>query len=49
MSIHRKISQFTLSQETWSSYAEKLGYFFIANDSQDPAKKKAIYLYCAVH
>ena len=44
MSVHRKISQFIPSQETWSSYTERLEYYFIANDVQDPAKKKAILL-----
>ena len=44
MSVHGQISQFTLSQETWQSYAERLGYYFVANDVQDPAKKKAILL-----
>ena len=44
MSVHEKISQFIPSQETWSSYTERLGYYFIANDVQDPAKKKVILL-----
>ena len=44
MSVHGKMSQFTSSQETWSAYAERLGYYFIPNDVQDPAKKKAIIL-----
>ena len=44
MSVHGKISQFIPSQESWSSYTERLEYYFIANDIQDPAKKKAILL-----
>ena len=44
MSVHGKIYQFILSQETWSSYTERLGYYFVANDVQDPAKKKTILL-----
>ena len=44
MSVHGKISQFIPSQESWSSYTERLEYYFIANDVQDPAKKKAILL-----
>ena len=44
MSIHEKMSQFTPSQETWSSYAERLQYYFVANDVQDQAMKKAILL-----
>ena len=44
MSVHGKISQFIPSQESWSSYTERLEYYFIANDVQDLAKKKAILL-----
>ena len=44
MSVHGKISQFIPSQESWSSYTKRLENYFIANDVQDPAKKKAILL-----
>ena len=43
MSVDGKISQFIPSQESWSSYTERLEYY-IANDVLDPAKKKAILL-----
>jgi hypothetical protein len=44
MSVHGKIYAFDPSQETWSSYAERLGYYFSANDVGEDKKKKAILL-----
>ena len=42
--VHGKISKIISSQETWLSYTERLEYYFITNDIQDRAKKKAILL-----
>lgn len=44
MAVHGKISYFNSNQESWSSYTERLGYYFTANDVQDDDKKKAILL-----
>ena len=42
--VHGKFSYFNSSHESWSSYSERLGYYFAANDVQDEDKKKAILL-----
>ena len=44
MSTHGKISSFNRGHESWTSYAERLGYYFAANDIVNEAKKKAILL-----
>ena len=44
MSTHGKISSFNPGHEPWTSYAERLGYYFAANDIVNEAKKKAILL-----
>ena len=44
MTVHGKISYFNSNQESWSSYMERLGYYFTANDVRDDDKKKAILL-----
>ena len=40
---HGKIGQFTPSVETWSSYSERLNYYFLANEIADE-KKHSIFL-----
>ena len=45
MPTHGKISSFDPATETWSSYCERLAFYFIANDlTGNEAKKKAILL-----
>ena len=38
------MTYFNSSHKSWSSYSERLGYYFAANDVQDEDKKKAILL-----
>ena len=42
--VYGKFSYFNSSHESWSSYSERLGYYFAANDVQDEDKKKTILL-----
>ena len=45
MPTHRKISPFDPEAETWTSYCERLGFYFTANDlTGNEEKKKAILL-----
>ena len=44
MPIHGQIAAFDPDLETWSSYSERLGHYFLANDIVDADKKKAILL-----
>ena len=39
-----KVEEFDCKQEEWSQYVERLGYYFAANDVEDPVRKKAIFL-----
>ncbi|XP_043243629.1 uncharacterized protein K02A2.6-like isoform X2 [Amphibalanus amphitrite] len=39
-----KIEEFHQGQDNWEEYAERLDQFFVANDIQDDAKKRAILL-----
>ena len=43
MAKHGKIGQFNPSIESWESYAERLTYYFTANDIEDD-KKHSIFL-----
>ncbi len=44
--LHGAVSKFDGNQEEWTEYAEQLEhyYFIIANDIEDPRKKRAILL-----
>ena len=44
MSTHGKMSYFDPKIETWSSYSERLNFYFKANDIEDDDKKKSILL-----
>ena len=44
MANHGKIGQFNSSIEAWSSYAERLHYYFLANGVTKAAKKHSILL-----
>ena len=37
----------SISSESWTSYSERLGYYFTANDITDETKKKSILLLCS--
>lgn len=41
---HGSLSQFDSSLEDWSSYTERLGHYFVANDVDDDRKKRSILL-----
>jgi len=38
------ISEFTPSRDTWSSYTERLGYYFVANNVTSAETKRSILL-----
>ena len=38
------VKEFDSSKETWTNYVERLEFFFLANDIENPDKKKAILL-----
>ena len=42
--LHGNLSAFDSSQEDWIEYVERLDYYFVANEIDDPAKKRAILL-----
>ena len=42
--VHGSVGPFDSSSEDWSSYAERLQQYFIANDVADEDKKRAIHL-----
>ena len=42
--LHGVVSAFDGNQEEWVEYAERLENYFIANDLNDPAKRRAILL-----
>ena len=44
MAAHGKVGTFNESIELWSSYIERLGHYFVANDVKDDTKKRAILL-----
>ena len=44
MAAHGKFGTFTESVESWPSYIERLGHYFVANDVKDSNKKRAILL-----
>lgn len=44
MATHGTLSAFNQEQETWSTYAERLHYYFIANDVKIDEKKCEILL-----
>ena len=44
MATQGKISAFNAGTETWTSYTELLGFYFSANDIEDPGKKRSILL-----
>ena len=44
MAAYRKAGAFNEAAESWSSYIERLGHYFVANDVQDSNKKQAILL-----
>ena len=44
MATHGSVSAFDPSKEDWTSYEERLRYYFIANDVADGAKKRSILL-----
>ena len=44
MAAHGKVGTFNESIESWSSYIERLGHYFVANDVKDGSKKRAILL-----
>jgi len=44
MAMHGSISEFKPSRETWSSYTERLGYYFVANNVTSAETKRSILL-----
>ena len=44
MATHGSLSEFNANVETWSSYTERLGHYFEANDITDASKKRALLL-----
>ena len=44
MAAHGKVGTFNESVESWPSYIERLGHYFVANDVKDAEKKVAILL-----
>ena len=42
-----KLSVFDQHRESWTSYSERLGYYFTANDITDETKKESILLSCS--
>ena len=44
MATHGSVSAFDPSKEDWTSYEERLRYYFVANDVTDGAKKRSILL-----
>lgn len=44
MASFGRVEPFDSEIETWSQYAERLEHYFLANDVQDAAKKRAIFL-----
>ncbi|RUS83602.1 hypothetical protein EGW08_008656 [Elysia chlorotica] len=43
-SIIGTVSPFNEAEDTWQSYAERLEFFFVANEIESEAKKQAIFL-----
>ena len=44
MATHGSVSAFDPSKEDWTTYEERLRYYFVANDVTDEAKKRSILL-----
>ena len=44
MAVHGAVAAFDPSKEDFSSYAERLDHYFIANDVKDEAKQRSILL-----
>ena len=44
MAAHGKVGTFNESVESWPSYIERLGHYFVANNMKDANKKAAILL-----
>ena len=44
MAAHGKVGAFNESLESWVSYVERLGHYFVANDVKEDEKKRAILL-----
>ena len=47
MATHRTVTAFDPSQEDWTSYAERLKHYFIANGVAENEKKRAILISAA--
>ena len=46
MATHGKLREFDQRTGDWKSYIERLGQYFVANDVDDAAKKRAILISC---
>ena len=44
MATHGSVSAFDCSKEDWTSYIERLNFYFVANDVTTEVKKRAILL-----
>ena len=44
MATHGSLSPFDSSTEDWTSYTQRMNYYFVANDVADGAKKRSILL-----
>ena len=44
VATRRKMSVFHAGKETWTSYSQRLGFYFSANDIEDPGLKQFILL-----
>ena len=44
MATFEKVDEFDASKEEWAQYEERLTQFFLANDIDSAAKKKAVLL-----
>ena len=46
MPTHGKIDSYVQSQESWTSYTERLEHYFVANDTADDKKKSILLTVC---
>lgn len=44
MATHGSLSEFDSSKDDWTSYVERVDFYFVANDVTSDAKKRAILL-----
>ena len=44
MATHGSLSEFDSTKDDWTSYVERMDFYFIANDVTSDAKKRAILL-----